>query len=50
MEIKNSGTQSEKSKTTYTEEEILALIDFACNDSSPISIMDHIWGSKESII
>ena len=36
MDIKNSDTQYEKSKiTAYTEEEILALIDFACNVSSP---------------
>ena len=36
MEIKNSETESEKSKiTAYTEEEILALIDFACTISSP---------------
>ena len=36
MEIKNSETESEKSKiTAYTEEEILALIDFACTVSSP---------------
>ena len=34
MERKNSETESEKSKiTAYTEEEILALIDFACTDS-----------------
>jgi hypothetical protein len=51
MEIKNSETESEKSKiTAYTEEEILALIDFACTVSTPISIMDHILGSKEPII
>jgi len=36
MEIKNSETQCEKPKiTAYTEEEILALIDFACTVSSP---------------
>jgi len=36
MELKNSEPQSEKSKiTTYSEEEILALIDFACTDSFP---------------
>jgi hypothetical protein len=36
MELKNSEPQSEKSKKTgYTEEEILALLDFACTDSFP---------------
>ena len=36
MDIKNSEKQHEKSKiTAYTEEEILVLIDFACNVSSP---------------
>jgi len=36
MEIKNSETESEKSKiTSYTEEEIVVLIDFACTISSP---------------
>jgi hypothetical protein len=36
MDIKNSEKQHEKSNiTAYTEEEILVLIDFACNVSSP---------------
>ena len=43
MELKNSETEPEKSKTTaYTDEEILALIDFACTDISP----DFIAGSR----
>ncbi len=36
MEVKNSETQDEKTKiTAYTEEEFLALIDFAWTVSSP---------------
>jgi hypothetical protein len=36
MELKNSETEHEKPKiTAYTEEEILALIDFASSVSSP---------------
>ena len=36
MEAKNAETQNDKPKgTAYTEEEILVLIDFACNVSSP---------------
>ena len=36
MDIKNSETQYERPKIiAYTEEEILALIDFACTVSSP---------------
>jgi hypothetical protein len=35
MERKNSEKESEKSKiTAYTEEEIVALIDFACTVST----------------
>jgi hypothetical protein len=36
MEAKNAETQAEKPKiTAYTEEEIIALIDFAWTVSSP---------------
>jgi len=36
MEAKNAETQAEKPKiTAYTEEEIIALMEFACSVSSP---------------